>query len=56
MQGRVSYAKTLYPGVPSIETYDQRYSQAGSESTVRNINGRAKLPDSTVILKEVQVE
>ena len=35
-------------GVTNIETDYHRYSQTGSECRVRNINGRAMLPDSTV--------
>ena len=42
-------SKTESPGVANIETDVQRYNQTGSEFWVRNINGRAKLPDSTVI-------
>ena len=49
MQVRVSMlSKTESPSESNIETYDQRYSQAGSECMVRNISGRAMLPDSTV--------
>ena len=49
VQVRVSVlSKTESPGVSNTETYDQRYSQACSECTVRNISGRAMLPDSTV--------
>ena len=41
-------SKTESPGVTNIETDDQRYIQTGSELRVRNINGRAVLPDLTV--------
>ena len=42
-------SKMESPGVTNIETGDQRYSQTGSGCSVCNINGRAMLPDSTVI-------
>ena len=57
VEGKISWdlfsmlSKTESPGVLNIETCDQRYSQAGSEFTVRNINGRAMLPDSTAMVK-----
>ena len=41
-------SKTESPGVMNIETDYHRYSHTGSECRVRNINGRAMLPDSSV--------
>ena len=41
-------SKTKSTGVANIETDYQRYNQTVSESRVRNISGRAMLPDSTV--------
>ena len=50
-------SKTESPGVANIETDVQRYNQTGSELRVRNINGRAMLPDSTVnILDRFEVD
>ena len=40
--------KTESPLVTNIETDYQRYNQTGSECRVRNINGCAMLPDSTI--------
>ena len=54
MQVHVSMLSiTESPSESNIETYDQRYSQAGSECTVRNIKCRAVLPDSNVPSKKV---
>ena len=41
-------SKTESPGVVNIETDVQRYNQTSSEFSLRNINGHAMLPDSTV--------